>query len=368
MKRLAFILFLILAAVLPASADTFAVGYVTPGGYVWRGDYWYYGDVPYTRVQLWQQGYYSYPNGYCGRSYGCGCARTYVNGYYYYSYTRYYPPAVAQVPSYKDPGWRSKVADILLTREKSEARIREEAFEQANYMDTLNAVGIRPPSPNIPFYGSYYGNVGFGSSYAVNGSTGYGYNQQSYQLSLQKFVDTEVDFLMVNQTINNAQNLSGAALDKYLSIVSRQGADRAQVAAIMAKGLVVRDILNALNNGPPQETRGYSLKIERNNSFKVEQDPKVVTPEQKAGLRQRFEQLAGTKCAGCHGDDNPKGGGKLFPGGMKIADYFTFNPEQKSAVWESLSYPDARKRMPLGKDNVPGEPLTASEKQLFYQH
>lgn len=361
MKRLA-ILFLLLAASAGSAADTtYPIGYITPGGYAWRGDgYWYYGEQPYTRAQVLQPGYYA------NATYGCNTCRTYVPGYYYWSYTAYNKPTTyaPQLPSYTDPTWRSKFFDIVASREKLEGEITREAFNQQNYMEAVNALGLKPARAPIPYYGAY-GNA-YGLNYGVQGNTQYGYAAQSYSTIAQVYGSSDLNVLyqQAAQLTAGAQRLGGEANSGFQALVGTEGANRARVAEILAKGQMAQQILNSLAAAPSAEVRGYSFRIEQGKIQRIE-DPKQVTPDQKEALKAKLEQVAEAKCVSCHGDKDAKGGG-LFPGGFKIADYFRLTNEQKNRVWEVISTPDPAKRMPLRPNGGPGEPLTVEEQRAFY--
>ncbi len=170
--------FLLAAAVFAVGSEAIASehysdGYVSPGGYTYRGGLWYYGTQAYTRHLYTQPGYYSY--GY------------YYQPYTYYKYFAVTAPAAA-VPNYTDPGWRAKLLSIAAARDKAELSIRKGAVEHAEYMEALNALGLKGGfaiqgygqhvsyPANYPSGMNYFNNSAFVGSYGANGNSLYGYN------------------------------------------------------------------------------------------------------------------------------------------------------------------------------------------------
>lgn len=363
MKRLvpALFLLLLLTGFASATDTSYPIGYITPGGYAWRGDgYWYYGDQAYTRTQEWVPGYYTTSSPLGCNSYAC---RTWVPGYYYWKYTAYTKPTVyqPQLPSHTDPGWRSKILDIAAAREKLEGEITRSAFEQQNYMEAVQALGLRAARPNIPYVGVYgAANATYATNFGANGNTQYGYRQESFNTIAQVYGNTDLNTLyqQAAQLTAGAQRLGGEANSGFQTLVGTEGANRARVAEILAKGQMAQQILNSLTAAPQAEVRGYSFRVEKGRIERTE-DPKVVTPDQKAALKEKFEQLASARCYDCHNDKDPKGG-------FKIADYYTLSMEQKNKVWEVISTPDDKKMMPRSKDGGPGKRLTPDEQRLFF--
>lgn len=371
MKKLSLLLFLLFGLAVwsesPVSASGYANGYVEDG-YTYNNGYWYLNGQAYTRARWWQPGREGY---YLNSGYGCSLCRVYVPGYagyYFYKYAAYYP-AQQELPKYTDPGWRTKLLDIAAARDKVEGDIRKSAFDHQQYLEAVNALGLQNNFRwngygQAPPYSAYgYQAVNYG----VNAGTQYGYQANAQATVAHLYGDTNLNslFQQAAQLTQGAQRLSGEATTGFQALVGAEGGNRARVAEIIAKGQMAAQVLNALAAAPSAEVRGYSFKVTQGKIERVE-DPKVVTPDQKAALKEQFGQLASAKCYSCHNDKNAQGKSAMFPEGFKIADYFLLTVEQKNRVWEVLGSEDPKKRMPLAEGGGPGVPLTVDEKRLFF--
>jgi hypothetical protein len=345
-------------------------GYVNSDGYTYRGGSWYYGTSTqaYYRTQYTTPGYWSCGRYYPGSSY-----------YYYYAYT---PPAV----TYQDRDWRSKLLDIAAARDKAEAVVRKGAFEQQYFLESVKALGLEGN-----FHWNGYGTVppyvvpqgGYGQGYMPYALEGHAYHNLAYganattQFSYSNLAslygqnDMNALFQQAAQLAAGAQRLSSEATVGFQATVGQEGANRARVAEILARGQVAAQVLASIQAAPTSETKGISFKVTPGGTI-AKVDDGSGDPQVRGQLRGQLEALIGAKCAVCHGGAGADGK-EVVRGGLDLRDYLDFSPERKQKVWARISLepgsPDfAGKVMPrdLKDESRPGVPLTKEERKLFF--
>lgn len=344
-----------------AAATTHYNGYAEDG-YVYRDGYWWAGGQAFTRERWHVPGHWTYPSGYCGRSYGCGCHRVWVAAVYYWRYFPYYAPAAPRV-NYTDPGWRAKLLDIAAARDKIEGDLRKGREEQAYFLQGVQALGLtgnfRMESYGLSLAPTYA--PGGVLNYGVNAGTQYGggYTIQGYSSLTQLYNPHDINaaYQQAAQLTERAITAGQNANTGFQGIVTAEGNNRARVAEVIARGQMIEQIGKALNGAPSAEVKGVSFKIEQNRITRVE-EPGQVTASAKASLLEQFTQLAAARCASCHN-------GETVKGGFKVADYPGMSMEQKNKVWQTLTTPDDDKVMPRDKSGGPGKRLTPDELKIF---
>lgn len=313
--------------------------------YVYRDGFYWYGGKAYTRALYQYPGYWSYG--------------VYYPGAYYYRYTEVPVAVKEKAVTYTDAGWRSKLLDLAAQRDKFEGEIRKGQHEQAYFLDAVRALGLQG---NFTWNGygnappSLYGGSGYGyASYSANASTKYGY---SYNSLSQLYGDSDLNQLYqaANQLAQNAQRLGGEATSGFTALAGQEGANRARVAEIIAKGQMAQQILQALESAPPAVTKGFSFRFNERGVF--EKTEVGVSPEVKEGLSEQFAQVARNRCASCHSGSTRKGGFDVF-------EYPTMTAEAKQRVWMRLVSDDQNAMMPRGLDGGPGKRLTPDEFRAF---
>jgi hypothetical protein len=279
--------------------------------YVFRDGYYWQGGRAFSLVT--QPGYWA------NSCYG----NYYVAGKSYYKEVAVAPAAYT---SAADPGWRSKLADVVKSRE-----------EQRQYLEALRAVGHEDAA------------AGYGFSYKFgNASTQYGVGP----LVQDKGADVDRLFQAMAQLTQNAQKLGGEATAGFQGVVQAYGDQRNRVAETLAKV----EALKALQDAPVNEIRGFGLKAQASGTAPAGVDP----PARGTGGRAAaFDALVRGKCAKCHAGANA-GGGVVM---ASANDYDSLDEESKLGVLQRLILKDDGKRMPLK-----APPLTAEEYDLFKSH
>ena len=349
------------------ASNNYPGSYVNSDGYyVYPGDpYYWNGNNAYTRY--WVSAPY----------YTCGVY--YNSGYYRYTFHHTYvvpqQSYVAPQVSYTDIGWRSKLLDIAAARDKAEAQIRKNAFEQAYFKEAVQVLGltgnfkwdgygVAPPysyAPQMPY--STYGSLQL-SSAGVNSSTLYG---QTYNSIASFYGDTNLSQLyqQANRLAENAQRMSGQAVTEFGTLVGAEGQNRAKIAEILARSQAASEFLRSLEApGGKVETKTFTFKVVpgadgKMQIQKIDQGPPGV-PGFGAEIEKAWEGSA-TKCLACHS-------GARKEGGLDITLYRTFSLEQKMNVINRLMKKDETKRMPRTAEGKAAAPFSAAEVQLWFQN
>ena len=356
---IAVLCFLTLASVATiAQAGEYADGFTTQAGYVYRGGLWWLNNKAFTRTLVTTPGYWNGCSWVAGTSY-----------YQYYDVSLPTYTAPATLPTYTDPGWRGKLLDIAAARDKREGAIRAGAFEQAYFLDAVNALGLQgnfrwngyggvPPYFQQNAVGGQAGAYGYQMTgqlynFGANANTQYGASFNSIA-SIYGDNNTAQLFQQAAQLAAQAQKLGGDATNSFHGLVGQEGSNRAKVAEILAKGQQAQQILDALRAAPSTETKGFNFKI---TPVGIQAVPENVDPAVKQKLSTDFNTLVVAKCANCHSGNGPKGG-------FDITKWAAFDAEMKQKVLDRLTSPDPKVMMPRGADGA-GVRLSNEELKLF---
>jgi hypothetical protein len=312
-----------------------AAGHAGGGGYyyppLYYGGYSYayrYENAGYAGNRYYPAGWYAYVPG----------VGYYLYGHGYYAGQEYTPPAL---PSYKDPGWRSKVIDVVRDRD-----------EAAAYANALKALGVTQPTA--------YANPAFGS-YGASGSTGYGY---TYETLRSAYGETNLNSLyqQAGRLTQGAQQLAGQAHTEFSGLVQQAGDSAGRVAEQLARGQAAAQALRAAAGQSVEATKTTVIgggttttlpTVEPTATAEPVAEPNVSVQSGKVFL----ERVGLPKCGSCHGQKEPKGG-------FSILDYPTADPEKRQKVLARLFHPSPEKRMPQTADGK-HVPLSAAELKAF---
>ena len=260
------------------------------------------------------------------------------------SYYVYKPVAKAS-----DPDFRVKLLDLAAARDGREQANRAEALRQTNFLEAVEALGLtgnfRLNNYGADTYPARASAQAPLSSAGVNGQTIYGYSYSS--IADVYGVDLNALYQQASRLTQNAQTLAGQAHTDFSDVLKQEGANRARVAEILAKGQAAAQVAKAVE-------ASQTVRVEsREFRFRVEPDGKITQiPEPTATISGVF---APAKCVGCHA-------GTKKEGGFAVALFPKMSVEDKRKVWELLVSPDLTKRMPKGQPA-----LTAEELKVFFQ-
>jgi mono/diheme cytochrome c family protein len=236
-------------------AGSYRVGYIDTNGYQFGNDgYWHYNGNAYYRYASESPGYWS-----------CG---VYYPGSISYSYKQYVPPAVAVVPvvpAYSEGNWKQ---DLL-----KYARQRQDYEE---YVAAVKLLGLAQPQP-------------YAAQQAI-------YNQ----------ADLLQLYQMANQHVLGAQKLASDGQSGFQQLVALDGANRAEIARIVAKRDLAIAILQSLNGPNSIINQGYTITIGSGGG--ITKDDSKVNPDTKTKNLEAWKALAQAKCATCHTGKDAKGG------------------------------------------------------------
>ncbi len=309
-------------------------GVIVASEYEYRGGYYYQGDTPYIRTQVYVPGatYYS-----CGRQYAYA-------GTYSYQYTKapviYRDRPALAVPY--TPDWRTAALKYAAARDDLQA-----------YSNTLQALGLQGQS--FEFQREYsrasYAQPSALGSYGSQGATVYG-----YQADRTFYGDTNLNLLYQSaaRLTQNAQSLAGQAGSEFSDLTAQAGTNAARVAEILAKANAARTVLDGIRPEGVTRERVSGFRI-GGASSNVNPPPVPPMPPADGGT---FQQVATARCASCHT-------GAAAKGKFDIGSYPGLTPDQKAAVWGRLLTQDRDKMMPRNPDGGPGERLSAEELRLF---
>lgn len=307
----------------------------TASEYHFSGGYWWRNGVAYERGIVSRDGYY----------YWSGGCRYWQPAYQEYSYT----PAKIAV-SYKDADWKTKLLELAAARDKVEGEIRKNAAEYSQFKEAIDALGLKG---NFRWDGYGAAPPGYSSHASVTGATGntvYGY---SYNTIASVYGDVKLESLYQQSArlAESAQKFSAQANQDFGALVGQEGANRAKVAEILAKGQAARETLEALRDPSKIQTSESVIKVVPNGERKAD----------ASGVKPAFASMANAKCASCHSGSDPKGK-------FAIADYPALTIAQRLAVIDRLTTRDDSKLMPRAKDGGPGQRLTEDEIRLFLEN
>lgn len=321
--------------------------------YTYRDGYYWSGSRAYTRSLYQYPGYWSYG--------------VYYPGAYYYQYTEVpvatqYKETVKETVKYTDRGWREKLLELAAQRDKFEGEIRKNAHEQAYFLDGIKALGLQgnfgwsgygavPPGASGSSYGYGYG---YSQTYGANATTKYTYNSLS-----QLYGDGDLSQLYqaANQLAQNAQRLGGEATSGFTALAGQEGANRARVAEILAKGQMAQQVLQALDSAPPSVSKAFSFKFNERGVFENKASGQL-DPKLSGELSDQFSAVASARCASCHSGATKKGGFDVYA-------YPTMSAEEKQKVWMRLASDNEGIVMPRAADGRAGKRLTVEEFRAF---
>jgi hypothetical protein len=360
---------LIAAAFVPQLAHAqYSNGYVE-SGYTYNDGYWWSGDWAYTRTVAYRNVWDSY---YC---------RYYSQPYYVYTKAYQKQAQKTQVaPGYE--GWRKDLLAIAQERDRWEGYARQSEQEQKEFLETVDALGLYGNLRNYPsnltgaasgysnaYPGAYqlYGSHStYQAPFAPQGSTLYGYDQQSVSY-------TPVDLkLLYNQSYNLVKGLSditGGTLAGHQQLVQEAGTQNSEVAKILARGQAGRQLLQMLRDEPKtvhEKTEFNLTPAPKQPVPRVEEDPipDPPAPEPQGSLssaeKDKLVAVIQRRCLECHKTENKEGS-------LDLTKYFTFTPDRKREIAARLVTEDESKRMPRGKGGDPVDPLAITETALFFK-
>lgn len=205
--------------------------------------------------------------------------------------------------------------------------------------------------------------VAYTQPIAAQGTTVYGYSSvaESYN-----GVDMGMLYNQAARLTDQAQQLAGQAAIDFQALVQAEGANRAEVAKIIAQGQAAREALTAARGGQPMAPliqRSFTFKVTQESSGemkveRVEATPSTHVPDfnltgPQALKANGISDLIKIKCFSCHGTDKAEGNLNFA---QPISD------AQQASVLERITTSDANKRMPRN-----GGKLTVSEMQVFFE-
>jgi len=338
--RLLVIFLLALTAVLSIGGATTASTLVTEDGYSYSDGYWWYNDAAYTRKLLYSAGYWSCGLWYPGTS------------YYHYSFHH----SRAKV-SYTDSNWRTKLLELATARDKVEQEIRKGAFEQQYFMAAVKALGLEgnfrvngygqaAPYNGINDYaGNFNGTLQL-STAGANGNTVYGY---SFNSIANLYGDQSLNQLyqQANRLAERQQSIASQATTEFGALIGAEGANRARVAEILAKGQAVQEMLRSLE-GNKSESKTFSFKVERGADGNLQiSKAEAPAPVDVASLEKKW-QASAKQCLNCHS-------GAKKEGGFDVTTFPSLTVDQKMHVVSQLTTKDPAKRMPRTPDGKAGQ-------------
>lgn len=337
---------LVALSVTTTRASDWVVSHRADGYTVYHGSpYYWRGDDAYTRALYTRPGYYQYGYYYPAQS------------YYQYSYSHtYYTPAPQA--TYKPYDWRSQLLKIAEERDKIEGKMRLAQQDHNQYLEAVQALGLQGNFRFTNYGASPYGSYGTAAytqqvgSYGAQGQTQYGYSVKEVT---ELYGDNYVPglFQQAAQLAKGSQQLAGQATTDFSSLVGQEGANKARVAEVLARGAAAAAALKA---SEPQASAKYTKQEFRIDS-QAQTAPASVAP---AGRRAQAAALLNARCAKCHTGAEAKGK-------FESVRYFDLTPRQRAGVIALCTTQDADKRMPRGEGNGPGEPLTDAELSLLIE-
>lgn len=312
MIRLLVLLFLLLFVTSVAAGDY----------YVFRDGYWWCHGVPHTRTRHW------FP--------GTGCSP----GYWYYQYHPVRHVSVHNI-TYRDPDWRVKLLEL-----------KKDQQEQAAFLQAIREFGLTSPSP-LPVAFALSGTLSYGTSGATLYSYGGTYNGYAAPVST---LDLNLLYQQASQLVAGAQRLAGEGNKGFQELIGQEGAQRARIEEIRARGQAAQQIIAALALPPTAEMKSFSFKVAPSGGLVP--DNTHVPADARAALLEQWKALAVAKCRKCHSHEKASGG-------FNVELYPDMTVEQKQRVIQTLTTLDENKRMPRNETGGAAPPLTPEELRLF---
>lgn len=215
--------------------------------------------------------------------------------------------------------------------------------------------------------------VQYNQPIAQQGTTVYGYSSVAESYGN---IDLGLLYNQAARLTDQAQQLAGQAAADFQTLVQAEGANRAEVAKIIAQGQAAREALLAARGNSTQQITQRSfnfkvtqdstgeLKIEKmeqqnnntNPNFNLESGPQKSTQQstQQSSSQavKSISDILTNKCVSCHGNTQAAGGLNFL---KPITD------QQQASVLERIVTPDPEKRMP--KDGR----LSTGEIKAFFE-
>jgi mono/diheme cytochrome c family protein len=271
--------------------------------------------------------------------------------------------ACHQKPATDDYGWRGQLLDIAKEAQRFSAAQNRAVQEHQDFLTEVEALGLTG-NFKLQAYaaaGAYGLNVAGQESYqpyAQQGSTVYGYSSVAESYGN---LDLAALYNQAGRLAEQSLNLSSNATGGFQSLVSAEGAQRAEVARIIAQGQSAREALLAAKADP------QSANIKREFRFEatVGQDGRVNLQQKDVGSHelgswQALAGLIGESCLKCHNDEKRQGG-------LSLARPEALTVGERQAVLSRIVHTDPAKRMPLAADGSPGRPLSVEDIQTWFQ-
>lgn len=282
--------------------------------WVYKNGYWWQGDQPYL------------------------AQRVYQNGCYTWKYTK--------LPTYKDPDWRSKLTDVIVTREKYAAQAKASALEHAEWQEAVAALGQESYSVR------YAQGYGYGSNVVAPAvQQGHSIYTEAQSINLYNPSNLDVQWNQADRHVERALGIGSEAMNGFRETLreaySQDATAKERVAAIYAKA----ELLKAADT-PEVTIKKYTTASGASNiasgASSASRDADIITTIQN-------------KCVNCHNASEPKGG-------IDMTKYLAFDANTKAKIQAAITNPDPEQRMPLKKEGdafVPGEALSFDELVLF---
>lgn len=343
------------------------VGFIS-GNHVWQWP----GGAQYTRRFVQPQAYYQN-----------GCLVTQAG---YWQYAVYHAPAAAYVPpaippvSPLNPNWRVALLEARLKIDKLEFEHAAKIQEQIDFNESVRLLKLDQRSGVVggPSYppgaiitaGRYYSTIT-----PISASTRYGLATTSaastvYGPTLEQM--TQALAQITNNSQTGTQQLAGvfAELTRQHLTAAQKRVDEDSRAA-----MVIR-LYEAVKGPPSSVTAGFEFTVGDGMKISRTVDDKVVTPDKVKDLQAKWQSHALQSCAKCHFSppadvfsamsaeekDGVVRPGEKVKGGFNVDAYLTMKQPDKEKVWQRLTNPDDKLRMPPS----PAPRLTKEEMSLWF--
>lgn len=333
---------------------------VSSADYSYRNGYWWSGGQAFTRQKVYINPYTS-----CGRTY-------YAN--YYWKYT-----PVAGVTqgsagynsgsvSSSEDNWRARLLDIAKQRDQYEYKARTSALEHNEFLEALDALGMKGnfgPLQNYGYAPGYahitrnYSDVAGFQNYAqgyvqqagAQGSTVYGYSAAA---DIYGDVDLGALYQAALRLAEQSNDYGAQATTNAQALVKQEGHNQARVAEILARGQVASQLMESTRPGPEAHIQlngnKSSVSAGGGSSGSGSGGPSIQSNTAPLDLGTVITQ----KCLKCHGGDKVEGN-------LNFTDLSKIDGAMGREILARIISTDAETRMP------PTEPLAPEEIMLFFQ-
>jgi len=354
-----------------------------------KAEGWYY--VPMGNGLFQKTDYTTNDGWYYKRYRTCGCRGTCNHPYTYRQFAR--------VDSYTPgtEGWRTTLLNLVAARDRAEARLRESANEQNEFIESIRALGLEGNFSwsgygSTPTYASGAGEYGATNPnlgapllnqlgipgmtgyqpFAAQGNTVYGFNQFS---SNYGNVDLASLYNQASRLATQAQTLAGQAAVDFSALITDHGTHQAEIAKILAQADAAAKVLIAAKGDltPSAQPRTFVLSGTVSPQGEVTVQPYGITSSssyssttigdpQLAAMGSQLVAVAPqviiNRCVVCHSKENASGA-------LDLSEVASWGVEQRNEwgkkIVLAVTNPDVAKRMPLGPDKTPGQALPPAE-------